>query len=95
MTWTDILLKIADGNENIASPYDKEGKIEYRYVVFDEKARIGYLWAWCNKTFNGIKISRVKVPLNAKYITAEEFKTENIPPIINWVDPEKKIIQNR
>jgi len=72
--WMAILLKVMKGEDEnkIPSLYDSHGIMKYAFVEIDK----GYytVWVWCSVTFRSVHFSNVKVPLNVKPITMEEFK---------------------
>jgi hypothetical protein len=92
MNWTKILIQITEGVQDIASPFADDGRIEYYYVLVNETDRIGFLWAWCTKTFKGIYMSRVGIPLNVPFVTPENFKKIKVPKII-WTDINGKVVK--
>jgi hypothetical protein len=86
-----LLLRVLDGETDIISPYNSEGRIKHQYVLVDENDRMGYLLIWCDYTLNGINISRVKVPYNVPYIKIEDRANSDVPKIINFVRINPKI----
>lgn len=91
----NIIIRALDGEKNIASPYHQEGFIKHQYIMVDEESRIGYLLFWCDKTFKGINIDRVKVPENVDFIYGKDIKeaidTGKVPIKIEWVKINRKI----
>lgn len=68
--WMKILPQITDNLSDlrvIQCPNCGEHEMEYLYIG-DEKTRIGYFQLWCNNCLKGISISRVKAPVNAKFV---------------------------
>ena len=78
--WKEILIRISEGDKNIKSPFDKNGKLEYMYVVGNKTERIGVLYFWCTETKKGGYFSRVKAPLNSNCILFEEAE-QKLPEI--------------
>ncbi len=64
--------------KDLLCPYCGKRSIDYLYIG-DENTKIGYLQVWCNECENGIYVSRVKIPPNAKFVTFEDAKTMKLP----------------
>lgn len=90
-----IITRAIDGEKDILSPYHPDGKILHQYVLLDEETRIGYLLIWCSHTFNGVNVSRVKVPENKDYVLGKNIERAisngEIPFRINFVKINKAI----
>lgn len=79
--WIDIVSKIASDvsyAKEEKCPYCKKAGIDYIYVG-DEKTRIGYLQIWCDECLKGTYISRVKAPINAKFVSFNDDLEKIIP----------------
>ncbi|OMP74689.1 hypothetical protein [[Flexibacter] sp. ATCC 35208] len=86
--WKKIVLRVLDGDNNIPSPFDKDGIMKYVFVLVDEINMMGFLLIWCSKTTKGINISRLKIPSEVKYLTKTEFEKFSLP-VITYVDPSE------
>ena len=86
--WKKILISIMRGDKEIKSPFDKEGYIDFVFVLVDDINKMGFLWIWCNKTFKGINLSRMKIPENVKYVLSDDFSKMNLPKI-DFVNPSE------
>ena len=80
--WLNFYIRILDGEKDIPSPFDKEGILEWIFVIIDKKDLIGYLLVWCSKTHKGVQYSRVKIPEDGfRSVFVDDLSTINIPKI--------------
>lgn len=77
---TKFLKSLLSNDESIPSPFHSEGKIKKVYVMINNTERLGYLIFWCDKTFKGGQISRLKIPEDSKYLIPENL-TKELPNI--------------
>lgn len=54
--------------DNVHCPTCGRKTLDYLYIG-DKKTKIGYLHVWCHHCFNGISVSRVKIPEGAKMLS--------------------------
>ncbi|WP_341839434.1 hypothetical protein [Chitinophaga caseinilytica] len=81
--WIDVIIKVLNGEKNIASPFDAQGTIESFFVVVIKEERLGWGRIWCSATRRGIHLCRMVVPDNVHYFYDEEANAacNNLPEI--------------
>lgn len=65
MNWEKIFIRILDGEQNIPSPFNKDGILRTLFVIVDKETNLGYLLVWCSITHKAVQFSRMKVPKNS------------------------------
>jgi hypothetical protein len=73
-SWLDIVKQVANGIADSSLPQCPEcgnSQIDYLYVG-SEQDRTGYLLIWCVTCRVGVRISRARAPVGARFITFAE-----------------------
>ncbi|OMP75148.1 MULTISPECIES: hypothetical protein [unclassified Chitinophaga] len=81
--WTDIINRVLKGEENIVSPFDKEGIIESIFVLVQKDTGMGWGLVWCSKTHRGVRLSRMQIPDTVKSVFTNDLDSylDSIPKI--------------
>lgn len=81
--WIDVIIKVLNGEKNIASPFDAQGTIDSFFVIVKKEERLGWGRIWCSATRRGIHLSRMVVPDTVHYFCGEEVNAafSNLPEI--------------
>lgn len=93
--WTELVIRVTNGETNIASPFAEGAVIQSAFYIVVEKERLGWGFVWCPVSMRGVRLSRMVVPAQLPVITDESFR-----PIDNYTfnnmkweslaDPKKK-----
>lgn len=62
MSWTKILIRILEGEQNIPSPFHKEGYLKPLFIITNRETRKGYGYILCSITRKGVWLSNMIVP---------------------------------
>lgn len=85
--WEPIIFRALKGENNIASPFAKEGVIKSLFIVVVDEGvkRLGFGLLWCSVTLKGIRLSRMEIPNYLPAIAVSEFEKMEMPAIkIDW-----------
>ncbi|WP_129020190.1 hypothetical protein [Edaphocola flava] len=80
MNWEKIFIRILNGEQDIPSPYSKDGILKTLFVIVDKETNLGYLLIWCSVTHKAVQLSRMKVPQNTKLnsVYSDEIKKMDV-----------------
>lgn len=80
MNWEKIFIRILDGEQDIPSPFSKDGILKTLFVIVDKETSLGYLLIWCSITHKAVQLSRIRVPQNLAInsVYSEEVKKMDI-----------------